>query len=423
MVNRRDLLLGAGALILGSPIAYSTWSDMEKWHRLAQHAEAQVILPSNSRTTVSPQDTDRVYKSGETIDTILGPFKIDGWNIVYSSHAVEDFKTKNPGRKADYQFYPNMDEGASYVFSEDHSRDLGKGIEAQVFLPTDYHRQVLLEITNNGRPSMYRILLEPHISPDAPGIVSEIPINNSKLEDLSDIISSFWIQGQLFINEPYPAYILKRDEPRRAYLDVEQRHIEIRSSVVTNPRFENEAQMLLFDALAGQLAVRNSIDPNQRPHIQLFESYLKLVDALGFRPIWVYRDIVENQQQRKTNLLNEEAEKEAEKNPNFAIFHAPSYIPNGQALDTSFTPPYAGDLGLFAAAITTFRFVPKEFIGRYNNNPSVRKDLVNPAANAVLSALEARMLHPDDTSVVIGRKKIDEDILKLIPAYYELRSA
>src|SRR3989344_3938273 len=351
MVNRRDLLLGAGALILGSPIAYSTWSDMEKWHRLAQHAEAQVILPSNSRTTVSPQDTDRVYKSGETIDTILGPFKIDGWNIVYSSHAVEDFKTKNPGRKADYQFYPNMDEGASYVFSEDHSRDLGKGIEAQVFLPTDYHRQVLLEITNNGRPSMYRILLEPHISPDAPGIVSEIPINNSKLEDLSDIISSFWIQGQLF------------------------------------------------------------------------ESYLKLVDALGFRPIWVYRDIVENQQQRKTNLLNEEAEKEAEKNPNFAIFHAPSYIPNGQALDTSFTPPYAGDLGLFAAAITTFRFVPKEFIGRYNNNPSVRKDLVNPAANAVLSALEVRMLHPDDTSVVIGRKKIDEDILKLIPAYYELRSA
>ena len=411
MLNRRQLLQGAGAVVVANS-------------SLVQIAQAFGFLPRAESQTISQQSTERTYKSGDTIETFLGPFKIDGWTVTYPSHAVADFETKKPGARANYRFYSNMSEGISYVYSGDFSRDLSKGIEAQIFLPTYYHHEVLLEITNNGKPTIYRISLQPNISPEAPGIVSEIPIDNAILNKLSDVVSSFRVEGQLFINDPYPIYILKRDTPRVAYFDIEQKHVEMPSGVVTNPRFENESQMLLFDALARQLAVRNSIDPNQRPHIQLFESYLRLVETLGFRPTWTHIPFSERYgQQTKKHLFTSEGQEEAAKNPNFSIFHALSYIPSGQGSDTSITASYIGDLGLFVAALTVFRFFPKEFMTRYNNDTSIRKDLVKPPANAVLDSLEARMPNPDDTSVVNGRKKRDEDILRLTPAFYELRSA
>ena len=271
MLNRRQLLQGAGAVaVVHSPIA--------------QMAQTLGFLPSAEAQTPNPtQDENKVYKSGEKIRTIVGDFEVDGWTIRYPARAIEDFETKNQGHKASHMFYSNLDEGVSYVVSGDFSKDLLKGIEARIFLPTDYHRKVFLEVTDNEKTDIYRIVLEPHFSPNVSGIVSEIALEESVLRMLSEQASSFNIRGQFFINDPYPIYVLKRDSPRAAYVDLEQRHIEIPSVVLTNPRFETEAQMLLFDALATQLSIRNSMSQNQGPQIQLFESYLRLIDPLGFK--------------------------------------------------------------------------------------------------------------------------------------------
>ncbi len=246
--------------------------------------------------------SERVYRSGDTIDDRVGQFLVEGWDVTYPYDAHREYEKKSH-RAIEVVLKGNNVIAANFIQGYEFERN---GVEHTTLsaLPTITDDRAYLHIYERepGEIGDWRggkIITERFYAIDlafhAPegqklGVFSEIPLDATTLKQVNDLRSDFW-----GLTRAPDIYIKNRaqDDPRLAkygqnpIVPVSLSDMVIVSSfLLTDPNFRHEdiGLSIVYKSLARHLARAESSYGHSDPKLKadLVNAHHALMDAIGF---------------------------------------------------------------------------------------------------------------------------------------------
>ncbi len=424
-ISRQELLRGAG---LGA-LAYVLGAGRKDASPQPTPQEAPKI----------PQPENRIYKSGDTIETPAGPVKIKGWWFLidpaeskkyedsgphYATFVLENVPAQSP------MWLPNIDTGGGGSFmlpvNVDGKNMLGMRGYPPNGIPGDPTLQsiTLKVVEKNTETNSYAVHLYPVMLdystyiPDggdsnSPPFYAELPLPEQAGKDICAV-------QQLFSNLgiQLPIYIFAETDPsgRGGDFSPANHYAEVPSIIFTEPVFANEGQMKLYHELSHALLnnlIYNRLfasDGNKwNPRLEnLMNAFEGLRIAVG-KP----------EDGQLSGIAG--APTDIKKNPYFAMFGESNYVQTTDKDElTHYSHPFDNYDELFASSMTVLHFFGRKFIDNYKeyqaNHTIEHIDLIANVANAIIDLVEYFARGAEDPETLIKQVLPEYDELKAVLA-------